>query len=141
MNIQDHYADLLNATYESILFADCSGIIQFWNPGCERMFGFSADEAIGQSLDIIIPERLRRAHWKAFFEAVERGDTLPGRRPARTKALSRDGDSIYIEMSFAMAHNANGSVIGSIAVARPDRRQSENGEPQTTTENKCPFAT
>ena len=141
MNIHSHYADLLNATYESILFADCSGIIQFWNPGCERIFGFSSEEAIGSSLDIIIPERLRKAHWKGFFEAVERGDTLPGRRPARTKALSRDGGIIYVEMSFAMAHNANGSVIGSIAVARPDQRQSENGEPQTTTENKCPLST
>jgi PAS domain S-box-containing protein len=141
MNIHSHYADLLNATYESILFADCSGVIQFWNPGCERIFGFSSDEAIGKSLDIIIPERLRKAHWKGFFEAVERGDTLPGRRPARTKALSRDGGIIYVEMSFAMAHDAAGAVIGSVAVARPDQNRKESEEAQATTENSCPFST
>ena len=123
------------------MFADCSGVIQFWNHGCERIFGFSSDEAIGKSLDIIIPERLRKAHWKGFFEAVERGDTLPGRRPARTKALSRDGGIIYVEMSFAMAHDAEGTVIGSVAVARPDQSRKKSEEAQATTENSCPFST
>lgn len=140
MNIQQQLASVLDATYEAILFADRTGVIKLWNPGCERMFGFPAEETVGQSLDIIIPENLRQAHWKGFFEAVARGDTLPGRRPARTKAITQDGSTIYVEMSFAMVHDASGSVIGSVAVARPDQGRSLGDPTQDKTEGGCPFS-
>ena len=58
---------------DAIIFADRQGVIRLWNPAAEAVFGYAADEAIGQSLDLIIPERLRKAHWKAFHEAIEGG--------------------------------------------------------------------
>ena len=140
MIVKNHLEDLLNATFEAILFADRSGVIQFWNAGCSRIFGFPAEMALGQSLDIIIPKNLRKAHWKGFFEAVERGDTLPGRRPAKTKAITQDGGIIYVEMSFAMAHDSSGKVIGSVAVARPDQSRSAGQPTQDKTEVGCPFS-
>jgi PAS domain S-box-containing protein len=82
------------------------------------MFGFSAAEAIGQSLDIIIPERLREAHWRGFHAAIASGRTRLNGRPTVTRALHKSGATLYVEMSFAMVCATSGEVIGSVAVAR-----------------------
>ena len=82
------------------------------------MFGFSTAEAIGQSLDIIIPERLREAHWRGFHAAIASGKTRLNGRPTVTRALHKSGATLYVEMSFAMVCNTAGEVIGSVAVAR-----------------------
>lgn len=78
----------------------------------------SAAEAIGQSLDIIIPERLREAHWRGFNAAIASGRTRLNGRPTVTRALHKSGATLYVEMSFAMVCAATGEVIGSVAVAR-----------------------
>ena len=63
---------------DAIIFADRQGAIRLWNTGAEAVFGYSSEEVIGQSLDVIIPERLRPAHWKAFHQAVETSRTSTG---------------------------------------------------------------
>lgn len=110
--------DILACMQEAVIFADLEGIIKIWNPGAERLFGFTLEEATGQSVDIIIPEKLRRAHWAGFNKAVEHGDILspPGSR--MTRALKKNGDALYVDMSFAMVRNQEGEMTGSIAVAR-----------------------
>jgi len=109
---------VLACMMEAVIHADRQGLIALWNPAAETMFGFSTAEAIGQSLDIIIPERLREAHWRGFNAAIASGRTRLNGRPTVTRALHKSGATLYVEMSFAMVCATSGKVIGSVAVAR-----------------------
>lgn len=109
---------VLACMMEAVIHADRQGLIALWNPAAETMFGFSTAEAIGQSLDIIIPERLREAHWRGFNAAIASGRTRLNGRPTVTRALHKSGATLYVEMSFAMVCATTGEVIGSVAVAR-----------------------
>lgn len=109
---------VLACMMEAVIHADRQGLIELWNPAAETMFGFSNAEAIGQSLDIIIPERLREAHWRGFHAAIASGRTRLNGRPTVTRALHKSGATLYVEMSFAMVCATSGEVIGSVAVAR-----------------------
>lgn len=64
---------LLQDMPDALIVADAAGLIQFWNQGAERLFGYPAGEALGQSLDLIIPERLRARHWTGFHETMRTG--------------------------------------------------------------------
>jgi len=112
------YAALVEQTSDALVFADRAGVIRVWNASAEALFGFSAAEAIGQSLDLIIPERLRDAHWKAFDQAIESGRTRLGGRPLITRSLHKSGQKLYVDMSFAVVREGGGAVIGSVAMAR-----------------------
>ena len=103
---------------DAIIFADRQGVIRLWNPAAEAVFGFPADEVIGQSLDLIIPERLRPAHWKAFHQAIEAGRTRLGRRALVTRSVHKNGARLYVDLSFAIVRDAAAEVVGSVAVAR-----------------------
>jgi PAS domain S-box-containing protein len=105
-------------TVDAVIHADGEGRIRLWNAAAETMFGFAATEALGASLDLIIPERLREAHWKGYRAAVSSGVTRLGGRATLTKALHKDGRSLYVEMSFSVVKDAAGRVIGSVAIAR-----------------------
>lgn len=113
------YREMLEQMPDSVIYADTEGKICFWNAASEQMFGFTAQEAIGQSLDIIIPEYLREPHWRGFYAAVESGRTKHNGRATRTKALHRDGHYIYAQVSFCLIKNAQGQVLGSLSSARP----------------------
>ena len=110
--------DILRCMPEAMIFADPEGIIRMWNPGAEAVFGFTSAESIGQSLDLIIPERIRKAHWEGFQKAITRGGTIPGRGSSITRALHKSGETRYVDMSFAMVKNQAGKMIGFMAVAR-----------------------
>jgi PAS domain S-box-containing protein len=109
---------LLRSIPEALVFSDLEGTIRFWNAGAELVFGWSAQEAMGQSLDLIIPERMRKAHWDGFDQAIARGGVKPGRAAMMTRSLHKAKESIYVEMSFSMVSDAAGALIGSLAVAR-----------------------
>jgi len=112
-------ADILASIAEAVIYADRDGIIRAWNEGATTIFGFTADEAVGQSLDLIIPERLREAHWRGFNAAIERGATTGGTRARLTRGVHREADrALYVEMTFAIVTGPHGSVLGSVAVAR-----------------------
>lgn len=111
-------ADILHSMPEALIFCDLDGIIRVWNGGAEKVFGWSAAEAIGQSLDLIIPERMRKGHWDGFNQAIERGGVKPGRSSMITRSLHKSVDSIYVDMSFEMVKDAQGRMLGSLAVAR-----------------------
>lgn len=112
------YRDILDCMSEALIFADPQGIIRIWNPGAECLFGYTAAEAIGQSLDLIIPEPLRKAHWEGFDRAIGLSATKHGRRSMITRSLHKDGRQLYVDMSFAVVRNQAGETIGSTAVAR-----------------------
>ena len=109
---------IVEQTADAIIFADRQGLIRLWNPAAEAVFGFSADEVMGQSLDLIIPERLRPAHWKAFHQAIEAGRTRLGGRALVTRSVHKSGAKLYVDLSFAIVRDAAGEVSGSVAVVR-----------------------
>ncbi|MBX9871810.1 MAG: PAS domain S-box protein [Burkholderiaceae bacterium] len=111
-------AQILHSMPEAVIFSDLEGIVRVWNGGAEKIFGWSAEEAIGQSLDMIIPERMRKAHWDGFNQAIARGGVKPGRTSMITRSLHKTEEFIYIDMSFEMVRDAQGQMLGSLAVAR-----------------------
>ena len=102
----------------AIILADREGVIRVWNRACEALFGHSAAEVVGKSLDVIIPERLREAHWGGFDKALASGETKYAGRVMTTRAAHKDGRKLYVEFSFGMLEDADGRVIGALAAAR-----------------------
>lgn len=109
---------LIEQSPDAIVFADRTGIIRVWNPAAERIFGFSENDALGKSLDIIIPERLREAHWLGFHRAITERTTKYAGQTLPTKSMRSDGTQIYVELSFAIILDAKGDVLGALAHAR-----------------------
>jgi PAS domain S-box-containing protein len=109
---------IIEHTSDALIYASRDGKIERWNEAASRLFGFAKDEAVGQSLDIIIPEHLRGPHWKGFDTAIASGTTRLGGHPTLTRAVRRDGQKLYVEMSFALVKDDEGQVIGSVAMAR-----------------------
>ena len=109
---------ILEQIADAIVYSDRSGTIRRWNRAAEALFGHAAEDALGQSLDLIIPEQLRAAHWRGFDAAVASGFTRPDGRPALTRAVHKSGRRLYVEMSFALVRNGVDEIMGSVAVAR-----------------------
>jgi PAS domain S-box-containing protein len=103
---------------EAVIWADREGIIQLWNRGAESVFGYTAAEAVGQSLDLIIPDDLRDRHWTGYHRAIAAGRTRLGARALPTRALRKGGERIYVELSFAVIHDEAEAAIGALAVGR-----------------------
>ena len=109
---------ILEQAAEAVIYANKAVLIERWNAAAVAMFGFTASEALGQHLDLVIPEHLRKAHWRGFDAALENGKTRLGGRPTMTRGLHKTGQKLYVEMSFALVTDATGSTLGSVAVAR-----------------------
>ncbi|MDM0050365.1 PAS domain S-box protein [Variovorax sp. J22R115] len=109
---------ILEQAAEAIIYANKAGVIERWNAAAVAMFGYTASEALGQHLDLVIPEHLRNAHWRGFDAAMEKGKTRLGGRPTMTRGLHKTGQKLYVEMSFALVTDSTGSALGSVAVAR-----------------------
>lgn len=109
---------------DAIIAIDPQHTITLWNRHATTLFGFTAEQAIGQSVDIIIPENLREAHHRAADAAMERGRLASDGKARRTKALTADGGKTYVTMTFAMIKDDAGKTIGSVAVAREYVKES-----------------
>lgn len=122
------WADIIGGIAEAVVYADRDGLIRAWNEGATAIFGFTEDEALGNSLDLIIPERLREAHWRGYHAAIERGATTGGRKARLTRGIHRDpARRLYVEMSFAVVTDPAGSVHGAVAVARDVTEAHQRG--------------
>lgn len=109
---------LLTTRSDAIVAADRYGIIRFWNPGAERLFGYSSAEANGRSLDLIIPERLRQRHWEGFRRVIATGTSRYGERDLLSvPAVRKDGGTISVEFTVVPLRSA-GKLIGMAAVMR-----------------------
>src|SRR5690348_2974502 len=93
---------IIAQTTDALIYSDREGKIVRWNAAAETLFGFTAAEALGSSLDLIIPERLRAAHWTGFDRAMASGATRLSGKPTLTRALRKDGARLYVEMTFAV---------------------------------------
>jgi len=110
---------ILAARSDAIIEADSRGVIRFWNPGAERIFGFSRAEAVGQSLDIIIPERLRKRHWEGFDESMKTGQSRYGDGDIlAVPAIRKNGSQISIEFTILVLRKKGGDVLGIAAILR-----------------------
>jgi PAS domain S-box-containing protein len=103
---------------EAVIFADQEGVVRLWNRAAETMFGYSADEALGQSLDLIVPERFRTRHWEGYRHVMATGVTSYGHRLLAVPAMRKDGQRISIEFSIALLKDEHGEVTGAAAVVR-----------------------
>ena len=102
-----------------VVYADAEGVIRFWNRGATRIFGFAEAEAIGQSLDIIIPERLRARHWKGFRATMQTGQSRYGEgQTLSVPALRKDGAQISVEFTIVPFTDESGQMVGIAAVMR-----------------------
>lgn len=111
-------AILVEQAPDAVIFAGNDGAIRLWNPAAEALFGHPASEAIGASLDLIIPDQFRDAHWKGYDRALADGDTKYRAKSLPTRALRADGTPFYVELSFAIIHGPDGAVVGALAHAR-----------------------
>lgn len=98
--------DVADAIPDAVIVSDREGTVEYWNAGAERIFGYKAEDAVGSSLDLIVPDRLQERHWKGFREAVDRGTSRYGPDdllavPARTA----DGRRISIEFTVALLYD------------------------------------
>jgi PAS domain S-box-containing protein len=110
---------LLNAAADAIIGTDRDGVIRFWNPGAARIFGFTQAEAIGQSLDIIIPEKLRARHWQGFRAVMKTGESRYGHGDLLSvPALRKDGTRISVEFTIVPLRDATGQMDGMAAILR-----------------------
>jgi PAS domain S-box-containing protein len=110
---------LLDGEGEAIVASDREGIIRFWSAGAVRIFGFSAGEAVGRSLDIIIPERLRARHWDGYRETMRTGQSRYAAGDLLSvPALRKDGAQISVEFTIAVLHGEGAEMLGLVAVMR-----------------------
>jgi PAS domain S-box-containing protein len=114
------FAQLVEGSGDSIMVCDASGAIVYWNRASERIFGFTAEEAIGKSLDLIIPERQRNRHWDGYDKTMATGVTKYGADLLRVPALHRDGRTLSIAFTVSMLHAADGTVKGIVAITRDE---------------------
>jgi len=115
---------LVRRAPDAVIYADDEGVIRFWNAGAERIFGFSEAEAIGKSLDLIIPEDLRDRHWSGFRQTVRSGETRYGAgHTLAVRALRKDGRVVSVEFSMLPFRDADGTIVGIAAIMRDVRER------------------
>ena len=117
---------IIQQSSDALIYSDRFGKIRRWNAAAAHLFGYTENDAIGASLDLIIPERLRAAHWAGFEAAMTSGRTRLDGKPTLTRALHVSGRKLYVEMTFAVVKDDTGTAIGSVAMARDVTEKVEN---------------
>jgi PAS domain S-box-containing protein len=113
------YRQIVEGSPDAIVLGDADGIIRLWNAGAEAVFGFTAAEAIGRSMDLIIPERLRARHWDGYRKTMATGQSRYGSGDLlAVPALTKDGRTISIEFTIQMLRGARGEILGPVAIIR-----------------------
>ena len=104
---------------DAVVAADRDGSIVFWNPGAERIFGYAADEAVGRSLDLIVPERQRARHWEGYRRVIAGGNSRYGDGDLlAVPAIRKDGTTISVEFTIQALPGEGGMSGGFVAVLR-----------------------
>ena len=104
----------------ALVFTEPSGIIRVWNSAAECLFGHTAAEAIGQTLDLIIPPEYRERHWAGFRNAMAAGDGIIDHSSFSIPAMHGDGRVIRVEVRLLVVHDSRNRVAGALAVFSPD---------------------
>jgi PAS domain S-box-containing protein len=112
------YRWIVESTPDGVVFSDQDGIIRMWNRGAEAIFGFSAEEAVGEMLDIIVPEKMRERHWEGYFRVMKTGETKYGKDLLSVPGVRKDGSWVSLEFSVALIRDEDGALLGVSAVIR-----------------------
>ena len=115
---------------DAIIYANTAGVIEIWNRAASSLFGYSAEEARSGTMDLIVPDKLRAAHWAGFHRAMDTGNTRLSGRPTITRASHKSGARLYVEMTFAIVRADDGTVLGAVAVARDATERYEQARAQ-----------
>ena len=114
------YAQVVNAVGDAVIIPDAGGGITCWNPAATRMFSYVESEAIGKTLDLIIPERLRGRHWEGYQKTMATGQTRYGNDVLRVPAVDKEGRALSIAFTVALLRSLRGEVTGIVAVIRDE---------------------
>jgi PAS domain S-box-containing protein len=110
---------ILGTVSDAIIATDADGLISFWNPGAARIFGFTAEEAVGRSLDLIIPENLRARHWIGYNRVMATGESHYGQGDLLSvPGLTKDGRRISVEFTIVLLHDGERKPVGIAAILR-----------------------
>ena len=123
-DIDRFYRTLARDASDAIIYADAEGLIRFWNKAAERLFGFSEAEALGKTLDIIIPENLRQRHWSGYRETVRSGKSRYSAGDVlAVPALRKDGTRLSVEFTILPFRDREGRTLGMAATLRDVTRR------------------
>ncbi|HET9822731.1 MAG TPA: PAS domain-containing protein [Burkholderiaceae bacterium] len=111
---------LVNAIGDAVVVCDAQGAIVLWNPAAERMFGYTQAEALGASLDIIIPERMQMRHWEGYHKTMQTGHTRYGHDVLKVPAVGKGGRAMSIAFTVAMLNGPDGKPAHIIGVMRDE---------------------
>ena len=114
---------LVAAIGDAVMAADAAGKIVLWNPACERMFGHTEAEALGQSLDIIVPPRQQQRHWDGYDKTMQTGQTKYGNDLLKVPAVHKDGHTLSIAFTVALLKTPDDKVSSIIAVIRDESKR------------------
>jgi len=109
---------LVNNAPDAILISDREGVIRFWNSGAEQMFGHTAAEAVGHSLDLIIPENLRSRHWEGYWRVMASGETKYKTGLLSSPGIRKDGSRVSLEFSMVLLRDEAGDMQGCASIMR-----------------------
>ena len=112
------YSRIVDFAPDGILFADRDGIIRLWNSGAETIFGYTTREALGQNLDLIVPDKLREKHWEGYHRVMETGESRYGKELLKVPALRKDGERLSIEFTIILVRGHQNEILGSAAIVR-----------------------
>lgn len=113
---------LIEVLGDAVVVSDAGGVIRLWNPAAERLFGFTQAEALGSSLDLIIPERLRERHWNGYRKAMGSGETRYSHDLLRVPAVHKDGRALSIAFTVSLLFTTERKVKGIVAVIRDETK-------------------
>jgi len=111
-------ATIVREAGDAVIVADKDGAIRYWNAAAERVFGHAADEALGASLDLVIPERLRERHWEGFEHTMATGETKYAGATLSVPAVRADGARISVDFTVTLVRDESGAVSGIAAIMR-----------------------
>ena len=120
MNTAIDCKQLIASIGDAVIVSDATGAIVLWNAGAERMFGHTETEALGKTLDIITPERLRKRHWEGYDKSMATGTTKYGNDLLRVPAIHKDGRTMSIAFTVAMLFEPDGKVGSIVAIIRDE---------------------
>jgi PAS domain S-box-containing protein len=120
MDTEIDYKQLLRAVGDGVVVSDAAGSIVFWNAAAERIFGFTEEEALGKSLDLIIPERQRQRHWDGYHKTMQTGETRYGNDLLKVPAVHKEGRPLSIAFTVAMLYTPDRKVSAIVATIRDE---------------------
>jgi PAS domain S-box-containing protein len=120
MNTNVDLHQLIEAVGDAVIVADANEKIVLWNPAATRIFGYTEQEALGKTLDLIVPERQRQRHSEGYSKSMETGTTRYGTSLLKVPAKHKDGNTLSIAFTVGMLFDSEKKANGVVAIIRDE---------------------